>query len=426
MKRPVIIGLIGLAVLVAALALNIRLNQREEREAAAVSPAVVAQPSAPQASAPQAANSQAASPVPTPAAPQAPAAVQPAPAQQAQATQVPATQVPATQAPAPASQAHASTASNGPAAAPAAPEPIRPSFDVVRINPKGDAVIAGRAEPDSQVTVMDGGRVVGTVTADRRGEWVLLPSEPLPPGERELSLSSKLDDRDAVASDRVVMLVVPAPGDAKPQSTPANSPAPPSTGSIALLVPRDQPGQSVLLQSPSAATSAGTADKPPTERPAAEKLAPTGSAAAVAIDIIDYTAEGHVVIGGRGEPGALLQAYLDNRGVGSAQGNAQGLWRLEPESAIAPGNYTLRVDQLDAKGKVTARAEIPFQRATIAPDIADGRSFVVQPGNSLWRIARRTYGKGMQFTVIYEANRGQIRDPSLIYPGQILTMPEQN
>lgn len=48
---------------------------------------------------------------------------------------------------------------------------------------------------------------------------------------------------------------------------------------------------------------------------------------------------------------------------------------------------------------------------------------IVQPGNSLWRIARRTLGGGIHYSEIYQANRDQIRDPNLIYPGQIFTVP---
>ena len=51
---------------------------------------------------------------------------------------------------------------------------------------------------------------------------------------------------------------------------------------------------------------------------------------------------------------------------------------------------------------------------------------VVQPGNSLWRIARATYGSGFQFTLIYDANREQIDDPDLIFPGQVFKVPEPN
>ena len=49
---------------------------------------------------------------------------------------------------------------------------------------------------------------------------------------------------------------------------------------------------------------------------------------------------------------------------------------------------------------------------------------IIQPGDNLWTIARNIYGKGIRYTVIYEANRDQIRDPDLIYPGQIFTTPK--
>ncbi len=51
------------------------------------------------------------------------------------------------------------------------------------------------------------------------------------------------------------------------------------------------------------------------------------------------------------------------------------------------------------------------------------RSTQVVRGDSLWRISKRVYGKGLRFTVIYEANQQQIRDPGRIYPGQVFVLP---
>ena len=50
-------------------------------------------------------------------------------------------------------------------------------------------------------------------------------------------------------------------------------------------------------------------------------------------------------------------------------------------------------------------------------------TYVVQPGNSLWRISRRYYGRGIMYTLIFKANSSQINDPDLIYPGQIFDIP---
>ena len=59
-------------------------------------------------------------------------------------------------------------------------------------------------------------------------------------------------------------------------------------------------------------------------------------------------------------------------------------------------------------------------------DLPPGRIAIIQPGDHLWKIARQRYGSGFEFTLIYEANKDQIRDPNLIYPGQVFTLPNVN
>jgi LysM repeat protein len=52
-------------------------------------------------------------------------------------------------------------------------------------------------------------------------------------------------------------------------------------------------------------------------------------------------------------------------------------------------------------------------------------SWTVYRGESLWRIASypEVYGKGSQWTQIYQANKDKIKDPDLIYPGQVFQIP---
>jgi len=289
-----------------------------------------------------------------------------------------------------------------------APEPIAPGFDVVRVNPKGDAVIAGRAAPNASVTVLDGEKPVGTVTADKRGEWVLLPTEPLAPGNRELSLIAK-DPTSGIdiPSEKVVVLAVPT---LKGVSEPSETAAPGKSGgnnetSIAIAVPRDGKGGVTLLQGP----------------PLAQGL--PGS---LTVDIIDYDPAGALNLTGRAEPGATLRVYIDNEPMGQVESDAKGLWRLTPPEGVNEGNHKLRVDRLDAGGKVAQRVELPFAKASRDLLMSGEDRVIVQPGNSLWRIARRIYGGGVQYTVIVEANPDHIRDPDLIYPGQILKVPAKN
>ena len=84
----------------------------------------------------------------------------------------------------------------------------------------------------------------------------------------------------------------------------------------------------------------------------------------VSIDAISYTASGAVQLAGRGLAGAVIRIYLDNAAVADYAVGPDGGWGgVLPE--VAPGLYTLRADQIDDSGKVTARFETPFQRETL-------------------------------------------------------------
>jgi nucleoid-associated protein YgaU len=146
----------------------------------------------------------------------------------------------------------------------------------------------------------------------------------------------------------------------------------------------------------------------------------------LSLDAIDYDEAGNISMSGQAPEGAQVRIYLDNRPIGDATTGAAGVWLLAPSISVPPGLYRMRVDQIDRAGRVVARIETPFSRAGPMGDLPRDAVVFVQPGNSLWRIARRNYGKGVRYTVIYEANRDQIRNPDLIYPGQIFVVPKVN
>lgn len=299
------------------------------------------------------------------------------------------------------------SAPTGPAQSATAKPVEGPSFDVVRINPRGDTVMAGRAQPGSKVRIFDHGKQIGEVEADKRGEWVFVPEKPLPPGTSELTLESTTDGGKTQKSDKAVMLVVPEKGKdiaGRPTSEP--------TQPLAMMVPR--PGAEKVTV-PEGAVPSVVLQKP----------TPGQKAQVLTIDAVDYDDAGHLSISGHAAPKAIVQLYLNNGFIGRDTSADDGRWSVTPEISVKPGLYTLRVDQVDAAGKVVARISIPFSRAEpLSPGV--GRYVIVQPGNSLWRIARRAYGTGFDYTVIYEANAEQIANPDLIYPGQIFELPRTN
>lgn len=283
-----------------------------------------------------------------------------------------------------------------------AADPDKPSFDVVRLSQQGDSVMAGRAKPGSTVEILAGDEAIGTVTADERGEWVFLPTEPLPPGNHELSLRAKGTEGDEYRSDHVVVLVVPKKGEDI-----AGRPTEEDSQPLALLVPSEGgDGTTTILQKP--------------------KSVPGGvetESGDLALDSVDYDDKGDLALSGRGKPNASVRVYLNNDFVGEAPVDEDGRWRAKPPENVNPGVYDLRVDQV-VEETVVSRLELPFSRSGPITALKDEQLIIVQPGNSLWRIARRTLGEGLAYTVIYDANKNQIRDPDLIYPGQIFQVPK--
>ncbi|MHA1597808.1 MAG: LysM peptidoglycan-binding domain-containing protein [Alphaproteobacteria bacterium] len=283
-------------------------------------------------------------------------------------------------------------------AKPAITQPTPPTFDVVRINPDGNTVIAGRARPGSVVIIRDGETELGRVSANDRGEWVFVPDAPLAPGKRRLGLLMIAEGDDAIPSIADVIIVVPERG--------KNIAG--QAGQGQALAFRVQPdGTTTVLQKPGG--DAGMA---------------------LSIDAVDYGDDGSLSISGKAAPGSMIQLYLDNDFIGHARtgsdlGNGLGGWSMRPDNRVVPGLYRLRADQIDSDGKVLARVEFPFSRAAEQVEIGDADTIVVQPGNSLWRLARRSYGKGVRYTIIFEANRDQITDADLIYPGQVFKMPKK-
>lgn len=268
-----------------------------------------------------------------------------------------------------------------------------PSFDVVRINPSGDTVMAGRAAPKSKVTVLTDGVRLGEAVADERGEWVFVPPAPLAPGPKRLDLESQGSSCPIAVSTASVVLVVPERG-----SDVAGKPSA-EGGALALSTPKDG-GPSKILQRP----------------------VPGDGGNGLFIDTIDYEESGRLAIRGRALERAGLQLYLDNRHLGRATADHDGGWTFQAERKLGPTAHTLRVDHVDAKGKVLARVAVTFTPGG-AIVLKPSEIVVVERGNSLWRIAHRMLGSGLRYTVIYEANREQIKDPDLIYPGQVFAVP---
>jgi len=352
-----------------------------------------------------------------------------------------------------------------PVPVPTADPAISPSFDVVRVEPDGSSVIAGNATPNAVVSILLDGIEVGQATADGQGNFVALLDVPSRAEAQVLSLSSKhADDAVVVSNDSVILApVVPtapvpavvAQADPEAQVT-ALEPAPLTP------VPSAEPDVPEAVEAPVVEAIAAAPVTEPTT-PTAPVTEPTPTAPAVllaneqgvqviqpaerspevmdnvVIDAISYDALGEVQLSGRGanpdtdEQGApgFVRVYLNDAPIQTIPIGADGDWHTALPN-VDTGVYVLRVDQVDASGAVTSRTQTPFKRETAevlanaqAADPAQQITAVtVQPGSTLWAIARDRYGDGMLYVRVFEANSDSIRNPDLIYPGQVFQVPE--
>jgi hypothetical protein len=148
-------------------------------------------------------------------------------------------------------------------------------------------------------------------------------------------------------------------------------------------------------------------------------------ASGIVLDRITYSEQGDLVAAGRGRPGAIVRIYANAVFVEEIRCDDDGEWQIKIASDVATTALLLRFDEVDANGLVLSRVETPFEYSPLvtAHELHD-RKIVVQKGDYLWKFAEQHYGAGWRYSVIFSANADLIRDPDLIYPGQIFTVPE--
>ena len=325
--------------------------------------------------------------------------------------------------------------------------PTPPVFDTFRVETDGSMVIAGRAIPGQIVDILLAGEAIERVTADGGGNFVALPQADPSDQPRTLSLVADPDGLAtpsetsfivaAIAEPQLVVAALPEP------ATPVSPTAGQAPGGLGAI---NDDGISIPTTALPSIETASAAPLPPTVLQADAdgirviQTAPDPSTPDVdpnvGLDAITYNPSGDVQLSGRAAGNGAVQIYLDNKPISTSDVTQGGDWQIDlPE--VDTGIYTLRIDEVDDAGEVVSRIETPFKREE-AEDVAavlaeetsqDGFEVAVktvQPGATLWAIAEENLGDGIFFVEVFEANSDLIKDPDLIYPGQIFRIPEKS
>jgi nucleoid-associated protein YgaU len=271
---------------------------------------------------------------------------------------------------------------------------------------------------------------------DATGAFVLIPKR-LPPGNYDLALRVTEPDGRIVKSKTSVAV--------KLSTAKADKPV------VASAAPE---------------TAAVVPPKPNEEKPAPSKE----RFADIRIDSVEAKGGGELHVSGIAAPGSNVRLFLNDAYIASGTASPDGQVQFSIRSGVKAGDYRLRLERLSPSGSVLSRAEAPFQApaagsrevvsaqgslpsgvASAAGQVAsESRSVDVMPravtgstttranaivvpnidtkvvvrGDNLWRMSQESYGNGERYTLIYGANRSKIRDPDLIYPGQIFVLPQ--
>lgn len=320
-----------------------------------------------------------------------------------------------------------------------------PVFDVLRLEGDGSLVIAGKAAPNSQVDLLSKTRVLGSTKASENGDFAIVLDQALKSGDYQLVLRATSGESSVATSQQTAILSVPA--------TPE--------GQVLALV--EEPGQaSRMITTPQAAptmqqpegsdvpvaqhgSSAPYSVLPPQNVQGGSAGQDAKSDVSIAVEAVEIEGAS-VFIAGHARGGQTVNISANELLLGTAIITPEGRYLVQTQQPLAVGDYIIRADLMDKGGKVLATARVPFRRvegekiAAVAPSApvqeevqaaepqpleeAEG-SVIIRKGDNLWTISKRTYGSGLRYTTIYLSNRDQIKNPDLIWPGQVFVMPKE-
>jgi nucleoid-associated protein YgaU/ElaB/YqjD/DUF883 family membrane-anchored ribosome-binding protein len=245
-----------------------------------------------------------------------------------------------------------------PAAAPAdaaQSSSAAPTFDVLRVEPDGSAVIAGKAQPGAKLEILSNGKVIAQTTIDGTGDFAAVFDNPLPPGDHELVLRSTDANGKATQSEEVATVSVP---DGK-------------AGELLAMVAK--PGKaSRVLAMPEAAPPALQPQAAPSQQPAAtpETSANTASAplagtapltSSVQVTAVEFEGS-KIFVAGSAPAGSTVRALVDDTEIGKTTTEASGHFVIEGDVDLAVGSHIITVEELNADGTAKVRVRVPFER----------------------------------------------------------------
>ena len=272
------------------------------------------------------------------------------------------------------------------------------NIEIARVKPDGAAVVAGSALPGAVISVFEDRLLLGKTNADSNGEWVVVLEKRLGPGQHLISVAAELEDGSSIMGETSIAIEIYADQSTKP---------------LVALLPESQIDMPVLLQSP---------DDDPAEKTA--KAASTSTVARIGPRSLVWQDETRLSIGGQSRGGVRVTVSANGTFFGDALVLADGSWQVTGQVDKKRNTHRLEFVLVDNAGQAVAQYMLPVRTRDLQKGLDGSQLVIVNKGDALWRIAYRSFGKGVRYIDIVRKNTGDIDNPDLIYPNQIFALPK--
>ena len=300
-------------------------------------------------------------------------------------------------------------------------------IDVARIGPDGSAVIAGTAPPETEIRLLIGVQPLTKTLSNNNGEWVAVPDILLSPGNHLIIAEMTDENGQIIRAERGILIELADKKGQKP---------------LVALVPMTDDAVTEILSAPETLEVADASEGNVSGGNTGQTRAVNGEILAqkevtailvmppdIAIGTLSWSDNNQLRIKGRSNGGVGVSGSFAGNNFRDItfveDGDDAGDWSAlvsvpDPKN----GRALIKTNLLDLDGSIVLTSQVALDLAQLEIGLDGSEMVIIRKGDMLWRIAYRTYGRGIRYLDIVKRNARQINNPDLIYPTQVFALPE--
>ena len=281
-----------------------------------------------------------------------------------------------------------------------------PKVDIIKVEPDGSFVIAGAGKPNSEILILEKGKIIESAKVDKSGTWAIISNKRLSSGDNLIVIDQNNQDGTHSLSREIYVTKIDKKNKSKP---------------MVVAIPNQDGGKIQIIQKPSKLKNS---EKEKTfSVPIVNKL--NLPLKTFRVDSIFFNELGNVSIQGKANFGSYIDLHINNIIIKKLYISSGPEWKFNSLKVFDFGQHRLKVILRSKDNNVLKKIELPFMRVKIPEWMLPEDYVIIKPGDILWSISYRIYGNPFKYIEIYKENKDQISNPDLIFPGQIFALPKE-